>query len=81
MGSKQAYMRDDKQKAVEMFIIESVSRINDQMQDITDACVEAIIKTGPDKINLEKIHRLVIDLLNANKEWAKSMRKPMGAIG
>ena len=81
MGSKQAYMRNDRQKAVEMFIIEGVRRIDEQMQDIADACVEAIIKIGPDEVNSERIHKMIIGLLDANREWAKSMRKPMKALG
>ena len=74
MGSRQAYIKADMQKKLELGVLEGVAQIHETMNMVTDGFIDAIIKYKADGLNSDRLHNLVRTLLDSNREWANDMK-------
>ena len=81
MGSKQAFIKADKQRKLELSMYDGASQIHDTMSLITDNLVDAIVKSRAGGLESERLHKFIRALLESNRNWASEMKTYISGAG
>ena len=73
MGSRQAYIKADLQKKLELDALNSITQIYETMNMVTDGFIDAVIDAKAGGLESERLQKLIRALLNSNREWKNDM--------